>query len=144
MKKIFFIISLAIGLFSTGQVLAQCGDELLDICYPKIGDYKYIKSYPIRLKKSRKGEPPIIAKYAVVLNGGVKYKIVGCNATDFDGKIVITLYNGDTMIGSTYDYNIGKEYPGIEFECKKSGVYYLSFYFRDGKEGCAICILAQK
>ena len=145
MKKIFYLFAITFCVVLSNQVFSQCdNEELLDVCYPKIGDYKYVKNYPIQLKKTRKGEPPVVIKRAVVLNGGVKYKIVACNNNEYDGKVVISLYSGDALIGTTYDYNKNKEYSFIEYDCKKSGVYYLSFYFREGREGCALCILAQK
>ena len=142
MKKIFLLLLVLFGLNVVSK--AQCSDELLGVCYPNIGNYKFLKSYPIKMKKSKKGDPPSVAQNSLVLNAGVTYRIAACNASEYKGKIIVALYSGSAMISSNYDPKTKTFYPGFEFACKKSGVYYFSFYFEDGLEGCGIVLLAQK
>lgn len=142
MKKIYAILLLVIGFSLSSK--AQCSDELLGVCYPNIGDYKFLKSYPIKMKKSKKGDPPSVAQNSLVLNAGVTYRIAVCNASEYKGKLIVSLYSGSAMISSSYDPRTKNFYPGFEFQCRKSGVYYFSFYFDEGAEGCGMVLLAQK
>lgn len=146
MKKIVFIASLIFSISIAGNAFAQCSDELIEVCYPLLGDFKYIKSYPIKFKKSKKGTPPLSGKNVLVLNGGTKYKIVACNAEEMEGKLIMQLFqsSSSTLVGSTYDPTTKKHYNGIEFSCKMSGVYYLSYYFDEGKEGCSVILLSEQ
>lgn len=145
MKKIL-LYSFVIGLFILGlnsQSMAQCNDELASKCMPDIGNYKFLKSFPIRLKETKKGAPLETVKFNVTLNQGVTYKIVACNASEFPGKAIISLNQGMKMLGTTYDATTKKHYPGILYQCTASGIYSLSFYFEDGLEGCAVGIISQ-
>ncbi|MEI7596440.1 MAG: hypothetical protein WCK02_11880 [Bacteroidota bacterium] len=142
MKKLIFILVAFIGI--QGISMAQCSDELLGVCYPAIGNYKFLKSYPIKMKKSKKGQPPGVAQNSIVLNAGVTYRVTPCNASEYEGKLVVSLYSGDAMVSSSYDPKSKTHYPGFEFQCRKSGVYYLSFYFDEGLEGCGMVLLSQK
>lgn len=132
------------GFGALNTIKAQCNDELLGICYPTIGNYKFLKSYPVKMKKSKKGEPPMTGQNSIVLNSGVTYRFSACNASDYDGKIVVTLFSGSSMVSSNYNATSGTFYPGFDFQCKKSGVYYISFYFDGGKEGCSMILMSQK
>ena len=131
-------------LLSTQGAKAQCGEPLVEICYPKLGDFKYLNSFPIRIKKSKRGEPPTVMKHSLIFNSGTKYRFVLSNAEEFDGKLILNLYNSQNVVKSSVEYSTGKYFDMIEFDCKKAGIYYLTFYFEDGKEGCALCLMGQK
>lgn len=145
MKYLLFIILVVPFLYFSENVKAQCDDQLIEVCYPEIADFKFIKHYPIRFKKSNK-EAPLTGKNVMVLNQGTKYKIVTCGAQEFDGKLVFNLYqsNNNQLVGSTFDPSTKKVLNGFEFVCKSSGVYYLTYYFLEGKEGCAVIMTSEK
>jgi hypothetical protein len=145
MKKFFIIPILLIAfLILSGNVYSQCNDQLQTSCSGGIGsDYKYLKNFPVKLAKSSK-EAPVSQKYQITLSGGTTYKLTACNASEFEGKVIVSLYNGFALVATTYVADTKKHYPSIEFPCKMSGSYNLTFYFEDGKEGCAVCILSQK
>lgn len=145
MKKIL-LTTIVFGIIILGFTKltnAQCNDELTGKCMPDIGNFKFLKSFPIRLKETKKGAPLETVKFNVTLNQGVTYKIVACNASEFPGKSVISLNQGMKMLGTTYDATTKKHYPGIIYQCTASGIYSLSFYFEDGLEGCAVGIISQ-
>lgn len=145
MKKIL-LSAIVFGIMILGLnslAKAQCNDELAGKCMPDIGNYKFLKSFPVRLKETKKGAPLETVKFNVTLNQGVTYKIVACNASEFPGKAVISLNQGMKMLGTSYDATTKKHYPGIIYQATSSGIYSLSFYFEDGKEGCAVGIISQ-
>ncbi len=145
MKKFFIIPVLLIAfIVFSGNAFSQCNDQLQTSCSQGIGaDYKYLKNFPVKLAKSSK-EAPVSQKYQVTLSSGTTYKLSACNATELEGKVIVSLYYGFALVATTYVAESKKHYPSIEFPCKMSGSYNLTFYFEDGKEGCAVCILSQK
>lgn len=145
MKYLIAIIAIVIISGFTKNVVAQCDDQLIEVCYPEIGDFKFLKHYPVRFKKSKK-EAPLTGKNVLVLNQDTKYKIVVCNASDYDGQLVFQLYQSSTnsLVGTTYDPGTKKGLKGFEFICRASGIYYLTYYFLDGKEGCAVIMTSEK
>jgi len=145
MKK-YILLSVLFAFFAIvagmNQAKAQCGDGLLNVCHGKLGESKFLKSFPVQLAKQKKGDPLPVVKYTYVFNSGVTYRIFVCNAQEVPGKAIISLYHNDNMIGTTYLVDSKKHFPFIQFECKMSGVYSLSFYFEDGEEGCAMGIVS--
>ncbi len=145
MKK-YFLISILLSLFAFGaginQAQAQCGEGLIDVCHGKLGESKFLKSFPVQLAKQKKGDPLPVVKYTFVFNSGMTYRIYVCNAQEKPGKGIISLYHQDNMIGTTYMVDSKKHFPFIQFECKMSGAYSLSFYFEDGEEGCAMGVVS--
>ncbi|PKP17892.1 MAG: hypothetical protein CVU05_14670 [Bacteroidetes bacterium HGW-Bacteroidetes-21] len=123
----------------------QCDDQLIEICYPEIGDFKFLKSYQVRFKKSKK-DAPLMGKNVLVLTENTNYRIVVCNASDYDGKLIFKLFQSSTstMVGCTLDPSTNKIHNGFEFKCKSSGIYYLNYYFQDGREGCSVIMCAEK
>jgi len=145
MKNLLIIIIIGLLYLIPKTGSAQCNDELLNVCYPTIGDYKYLKSWPIKIKKNKKrGAPPTVLRFNVVLNGGYRYIFGVCNAEEYEGKAVVSLYSGNSLVGSSLDPRTNKDFGKFVFDCQKSGVYYVSFYFIDGEEGCAVGILGQQ
>lgn len=145
MKKIFFpLILFVITLFGTQEkAYSQCNDDLLGTCMPNIGNYKFLKHFPARLKETKQGAPIERVKYKITLNKGITYKMVACNASEFPGKVIINLYQGMRLVATSYEPSTKKHFPGIMYECQMSGIYDITFHFEDGLEGCAVGILSQ-
>ncbi|MBU0763547.1 MAG: hypothetical protein KJ607_01795 [Bacteroidetes bacterium] len=140
MKKLLFTI-LASFAISLGAI-AQCNDELINICALDIGEATYLKEFKVRLKKAKKGKPAPVARFSVVLNKGTRYRFSVCNAQEFDAEAILQLYDSDRLLGSTFNVATGKTYKHFDFVCNKSAVYHLFFSFREGKEGCSVGILS--
>ena len=140
MKKYLIIIYIAIYTANVGY--SQCNDELIQKCYPSLKTYTFLKSLPIKMKKSKKGDPPAIMKKAFVFDKNITYKISACNAAEYAGKVVVEIYDDKGMIGSTLDKKTGVISESINFDCKYAGVYYIVCYFKDGLEGCSVAIVS--
>lgn len=146
MKKILFSISLIliVSVFFSTKGYSQCNDDLLGTCMPKIGKSKFLKHFPIRLKESKSGAPIEKVKFKITLSKGNTYNFMICNAQEFPGKAVINLYQGMRLVATSYDQSTKKHYPGVTYNCSTSAIYNLTFNFEDGKEGCAVGIMAQQ
>jgi hypothetical protein len=123
------------------QVWAQCNDKLIEIAAARLEGYNYSKDFKVRLKKAKKGEQAPSHRITVILNRGFRYKIFTTSAKEFNNKLVADLYNNEVKIASTWNKDSGKHYEAIEFECAKTGAYFLTLYFDDGQEGCGVAIL---
>ncbi len=143
MKATRFILIFFI-LFISHFSYSQCDEDLLNKCYPLIGNYKFLKSYPIKMKQVKKNQPPTVMKQTIFLQGGLNYKIASYNQEGYSGKVVLSLYSEEGVIGTNYDSENKKFHNVIQFRCNATGIYYLTFYFDKGQEGCSIVIIAQE
>lgn len=121
---------------------AQCNNELVDLCLQDIGKATYLKEYPIKLKKGKKGKPPPYARYVVALKKGTQYRFNVKNDVANQSFAILTLSDSYKIYGSTYEKREEKNYTTFDFYCKKSGIYYISILFKDSKEGCAVGMLS--
>ncbi len=140
MKKFFLII--ATLLFSLSNIMAQCGDELVDDCASDIGGATYLKDFRVQLEKAEKNKPAPVQRISVVLNSGTQYKFNVCNAPEYEGKAIVQLYDNARLLGSTLNISTGKLYDSFVLSCSKNGVYYIFVSFQEGMEGCSAAILS--
>ena len=145
MKGIYKLLTITLifaGLNAGNIVYGQCNDELLTRASTKLGDeFVYLKDVRVRLKESKKNQPPYTIKQSLVLTFGVTYKFVIQNAKEYDGKLVFSLFDMDGVVATNYSESSGKVYYEVLYKCKKSGVYNLTAQFKDGAEGCAVCMV---
>lgn len=142
MKKILLIIFLLGFMGISDNASGQCGDALLDICHGKLGDTRFLKSFPIEHEAKKSGEALKITRYNMVFNSGTTYKIFACNAEEYQGKVIISLYHQDRLMGTTYLVDQKRHLPHMQFNCGMSGIYHIDFYFEDGKQGCAVGVVS--
>lgn len=143
-KKLLFIIAISplFLLFSSFDAKGQCGDELVNVCHGKLGNTRFIRSFPIQHSERESGASPRVTRYDLILNRGTTYRIFSCNDKTKPGKVIVSLYRGDQLIATTYDINTQRHFPYIEYPCNASGKYYLTFTFEDGNEGCAVGMIS--
>jgi len=141
LNKYFKHLLLAIVLTAfTYNANAQCNDKLLEKGAELLEKYTYLKDVRVRLKKAKKNEVAE-QRASVILSKGTKYRIVGAEAKEFDGKLIVSLFNSSGLVASNYDPASKKFFSGIDFTCKQSGLYYIICSFEDGQEGCGIAVL---
>ena len=141
MKK--YILTLSISLLTLGSLFSQCNSSLVTICSAKLPDNAtYLKELKVKLKPKEAGKAAPVARYSLMLSKGNHYRFSICNATEFDGKAIIQLYDKDRLLGSSYFAKTGKHYPAFDFVCQKTAVYKVMISFENGKEGCAVGILS--
>ncbi|MCK4661841.1 MAG: hypothetical protein KAT68_03165 [Bacteroidales bacterium] len=138
MKNIVFILIIAL-FFGNSGVYAQ-SDELVNVCALNIGNATYLKDFKVKLQQSNVKPSPSV-KFSVVLNKGTIYKINVCEAEGYEGKAVIKLYDGGSMLGTNKRAD-GSLLSAIGAQINKTGVYQIAISFKDGKEGAAVAILS--
>jgi len=122
---------------------AQCEDDgFIENCAATIGDFTFLKSYTFNVDAGIDEKQASIFGYSYVFSRGSKYILSSC----FDGgKMIVSLYDGNRkLITSSYDKRSGKFYGGIRYECASTGVYYITFSFKELQKGCGVSILGFK
>jgi hypothetical protein len=139
---IFIIIAFALT-FTGNSVLKAQSSQNLAICASNMGeDATYLKDFQVDLGEAVAGGQRPVAKFSMILNKNTQYKFLICNNPGSQGRAVMTLYDSNTQLASSYIEASKKEFPGFEFNCTKTGVYHVFISFLDGKQGSAVGILA--
>ncbi|HBI81079.1 MAG TPA: hypothetical protein DDY04_03805 [Bacteroidales bacterium] len=140
MKKILLSLLVAlIGITHFNKVKAQSEEELVQICTMVAGEAEYLKDFRIKLDA---GDPPPVQRFPVLLKKDIKYRFTVCNSKDFEGKVILQLFDNNRQLATTYIVATGKDYPYIDWVCTKTGAYHLVYSFRDGKAGLAVGLLS--
>lgn len=139
MKKFLFIASaLLLTVVFVNQSSAQCNAELyINKSMKSLSPgFQFLKSYRI---DGRGGTRKKI-EYTCVLSKDTNYQI---NITGKDGGsngLIATLYDAkrNRLISSYYN---NKFLPGVVYKCRSTGIYYLSFTFKDSQSYCGAAVM---
>ena len=123
------LIAAIVCLFVFGGLSAQCNEQLVNICYPTIDGYTYLKDFKFRLKEGSEANAKPTAKFQLILSKDTKYLLTACNAEEYEGKVIYQLFDASGLIASSYNPQTKKHYESVEFVFKKSGLYYLAYTF---------------
>jgi hypothetical protein len=141
MKNIFLYAALMIifPLLASGQTEGT----LTTNCVLSAGaNTTYLKDYVIKLSKAvSKTEVPVV-KENMYLMKGTKYRFTLCNSEGSAGQLVITIYDRDRKIISSFDEKLGKTYNSVDFACNKTGAYTLWFSFKEGQQGMGVGVVS--
>lgn len=135
-------IAVIVCFFAVASLKAQCNEQLVNVCYPTIDGYTYLKDFKFRLKEASPENLKPTAKFQLILSKDTKYLLTACDAEEYEGKVIYQLFDATGLLASSYNPQTKKHYESIEFVCKKSGLYYLAYTFEDNKKGCAIGMVA--
>ncbi|MEA3318306.1 MAG: hypothetical protein U9R54_10140 [Bacteroidota bacterium] len=142
-NTLYIFVIIFIFSFGTHSVSkAQSGQELMDICGMIAGDATYLKDYEIKLEEAKTGEEPPKAIFSFLLTKNMVYKFSICNSKDYPGKAIVSLYDNNRILGTSYQVATGKYYPSFNFKCSKTGVYHVFIRFKDGEQGLALTLLS--
>ncbi len=136
----FFTLFIFAGI--SFAVSAQDISELTGQCAASAGDVTYLKDFPVKLDAGTPGGKPPAAKFSMLLSKNTAYRFTICTAPDSEGEAVLKLYEMNNLQGSTYNEETGKDYPGFDFKCQKTGVYHIFISFKDGKPGESVGIMS--
>ena len=142
MKNIVTIIFVAMLSVSgiTINTKAQCDiDEKINSCVPSLpSGFSFLKGYEvIQTNKSKEVE------YSYVLAKGTQYILNICTEGNDPEGVVITLYdyNSRELVSSKID---GQYVSTVIFNCKTSGIYYITYNFEKSTEFCGASVLGFK
>lgn len=149
-KKIIWLLAVSClfiicsGFYSLKKSNCDTG-PMLSSAVDRLKKFTLIQKFPFYMKKKKKDVGPEIKKQVITLNRGVRYKFFTVKNASYDGEPILSIYNNEKqefLLASTYNLTFKKFYNELEFECKTTGNYCLSFSFLDGAEGCALGIFS--
>lgn len=118
---------------------SQCNVELYSqrsLKEVKAG-YMFVKSFRIDGKEGSRRK----IEYTCVFSKGVTYQVLISSADGEASGIVGTLYNPERKKLAS-NYFEGKHYRMLQYNCNATGIYYLTFTFRDTPSFCGAAILS--
>lgn len=134
---LFFLL---VSVFFSKNIVAQCDQAFIDNCSTNGGkDAKYIKHFRIRFAEAKNKKKLSEGKFFIMLSKGNHYRFLVCNDPSKPGQTIINLSNDFTDFGG--NSSGGKEYKAFDFLCTKTGPYYLKMFFKDGLDGCGVCVV---
>ena len=141
MKKTIITLAflLTISFLSFGQVT----DPLISSCAINAGpNAKYLKDFRIQLGKAAV-QSELRYKSNMSLWKNTKYRFTMCNAENSKGQLILSIKDdANKQILSSFDKKTGKIFSYVDFECQKSGIYQISYDFRDGQQGSAVGVVS--
>jgi hypothetical protein len=140
MKRILFLFLFIANFDIAAQVLGHCDFDaykLKALSYLPKG-FTLLKSYKINGMGCRRNNGAIF-----ILSKNTTYMLkISSKDGGFHG-LVATLY--DAKYNEIATSQLGnKLFNGFTYQCKKTGVYYISFTFKDSQIPCAAAVLGFK
>ena len=120
----------------------QCDQALIDNCAAGSGNIKYIKHFRIRFAESKSTKNRSDGKFVMMLSNRKHYRVSACNDPSKQGSTIIDPSSDYSKLGENYNAETDKEYKAFDFMCTKTGPYYLTMFFKDGDEGCGVCVVS--
>jgi hypothetical protein len=143
MIRILTLIFLGFSILFSGHLKAQTTTDLVEKCAKGTGeDATYLKDFVVKLGEAKPGSKRPVARYPLVLSKNNVYRFSVCTAEQSKGKAIISLYDSNRMIFSSYDEDSQEEFNPFNFLCQKTGIYHVFISFIDGKPGEAVGILS--
>jgi hypothetical protein len=138
MKKIYLIFFTFLLTFSAHS---QCSDVLIDSARTRLGEAQYLNVFRIMLKKGKKKNIPI-ANFKIQMSKGNIYRFIVAEAQENEEILIATLSDDYNKYGESYDKFEHVNFKGFDFKCTKTGFYYLSAYFKNGRPGCGVVVMS--
>jgi outer membrane lipoprotein-sorting protein len=132
-KRITLLCFLAFLMVKSSEIKAQCDPiGYTETCISKLTNgFTFLKSFKIDGENGDKNK----VEYSYVFSKDTQYFINICSPdTNTDG-IVVTMYDSQrNQVGTNLVNN--NFYPGFVYPCNATGIYYITFTFRDSKSFC--------
>jgi hypothetical protein len=134
MKKLLSILSfLLLAGFAFGQ---ETDPQVVDCLAGTGKDTKYLKDFRVQLGKSEASE---LRKANISLWKDMKYRFTMCSMDGSLGTLILNMKDdASKLVLSSFDEKTGKTYSSVDFICRKSGIYQLSYDFANSKQGSGV------
>ncbi len=143
MRQVINILGISIIalIISVSYSYAQCNAEgLANSCIPKMQDgFTFLKTFKVDGQGGAKSK----VEFSYVFSKGTQYFLNICSDGEGTDGIIVTMYDSKRQVVST-NYNKGKFYPALIYPCNATGIYYISFTFKDSKNYCGGSVLGFK
>lgn len=141
MKKILTIY--IILLITSLAASTQNPQEMVSNCALGVGDNTtYLKDFVVKLPKAADTDNIPVHKANIYLMKNQNYRFTMCNSDSSEGQLVLSLYDKQKLITSSFIKKSGNVYNSVEFNCNKTGLYQLWYNFKDGKKGMGVGIVS--
>lgn len=134
-----FLITVFLPVQISGQDLSK---EIQDCAMNAGKDAVYLQDFKADKAQYTADGKLIPTKFTMLLKKNVRYRFTVCKSSSFNGKVVLKLYDESRLMGTTFNPATGKDYPGFDFACTKTGVYHLFIEFPEGTPGEVAAILS--
>ena len=140
MKKLILTVSIFL-LVGIGNSYAQCSpDQYTNQCIPKMGEgFNFLKAYRL---DGKSGSVPEF-QYSHLFTKGNQYMINLCASGEQTDGLVVTLYDSRKQQIAT-SFVDGKYIKGLIFPCKATGIYYISYTYKDSDNYCGGSVMGFK
>jgi hypothetical protein len=139
MENMKYLLFSTILFFSAVNAFAQCNASLFSQdCVTKVQDgFTFLKSFNIDSQNGAKDK----VEYSYVFSKDTQYYLNICTTDEDKAGIVVTIYDANRKQAST-NLSEGKLYQGLIFECKSTGIYYITYTFKNSPNPCGGSVLA--
>ena len=140
MKRLLSV--LVVGLFMI-NLWAQDPQELVSQCALDLGENTtYLKDFVIKLPTASDPSNSPVHKANFYFMKNQNYRFTMCNADGSEGELVLSLYDKQKLITTSYLKSSDKVYTSVDFTCNKTGLYQLWYSFKDGEKGYGVGIVS--
>lgn len=137
MKTLIVKISILCAMLLSGSLHAQCNvDGLVQECSQKLGDFTFLKVY--KIDKIKSGET---VEFSYVFSGNTSYILSLCDDKGANAGVEVILFDSNRKLVATNKLS-GKIYPSITYNCKTTGIYYMTYTLTEAN--CGVSVLGFK
>lgn len=139
-KLILSLLTIALGMLAHDS-FAQCNSELYGEKSMKniSPGFLYEKTYRIDGKDGAKRK----IEYSTVLSKDINYCFSMNTKDGGSNGMIFQLFDGQRNVVAT-NYINDKFFSKLEYKCKSTGLYFLSFTFKESQSHCGAAVLAFK
>jgi hypothetical protein len=143
MNPRILILSLTLVLLNIITNGQAAMDDLVSSCVLAAGENTtYLKDFRIQMPGAVANASAPVYKANMYLMKNMKYRFSVCNAPGSEGELIITIYEQDKELISSYNKSTGKQYSSIVFICNKTGLYTIWYAFMDGESGSGVGVVS--
>jgi hypothetical protein len=142
MKNRLFILTLVLVFLPMVAAGQPATDDLVSSCVLSAGENTtYLKDFRVQLPKAAQDAAVPVYKANMYLMKNMKYRFSVCDAPGSGGELLITLYDQNKEIISSYNSSSGKKFSSVDFICNKTGLYTLWYSFVGGEQGSGVGVV---
>jgi len=137
MKKLVFLLLTIAAVQTSGN--AQCNADLYSEKSLKniSPGYMYEKSYRVDGRGGRRQK----VEYSCILSKDINYSFTMNSKDGGSQGLIFSLFDARRNMVAT-NYINDKFFEGIQYKCNSTGIYHLSFTFKDSRSFCGAAVLA--
>jgi len=143
MKPVLTILAIFLFLFMRDIGFAQCNEKLVEEAASKAGSNAiFMREFRVHLHEGTIKNPAPLKKVLVILNKNVVYRFTVADSKEYNGRMLLQLFNKGELLGSTFDIAQKREKLWFDYRCPQTGTYQVLLSFINGLEGCGAGVMS--